>query len=323
MSCFPRSVIGALLLLASPASAQSQSVGADVGRFFEGQDWTVLRAGFEQPVLGPLSVAMYGTYLREATDLGQRLWGGGLDIALFRESRQGAYAVGGVAGGLATNTPDDLWGSWSVGAGYQVLPVSFLALAAEARWRKLTPGSRDGAELSFRIGAVFGGHSRGVPKPSQPVPRPGAATEPGGPVPLTTVGRLDHDATLADSVVATAAATMGTAYRLGGTTTEGFDCSGLIQYAYAQHGITLPRVSSEQARAGEKVDRSLGALVPGDILTFSTAGGPVTHVGLYVGNGRFIHSASRGVQLSLLSPDDPYGKWWYTRWVGARRVLER
>jgi cell wall-associated NlpC family hydrolase len=49
----------------------------------------------------------------------------------------------------------------------------------------------------------------------------------------------------------------------------------------------------------------------------------VTHVGLYVGNGRFIHSASRGVQLSLLSPDDPYGKWWYTRWVGARRVLER
>jgi cell wall-associated NlpC family hydrolase len=116
---------------------------------------------------------------------------------------------------------------------------------------------------------------------------------------------------------------MGTAYRLGGTTTEGFDCSGLIQYAYAQHGISLPRVSSEQARAGEKVDRTLSALQPGDILTFSTAGGPVTHVGLYVGDGRFIHSASRGVQLSLLSPNDPYGKWWYSRWVGARRVVER
>jgi cell wall-associated NlpC family hydrolase len=47
----------------------------------------------------------------------------------------------------------------------------------------------------------------------------------------------------------------------------------------------------------------------------------VTHVGLYVGDGRFIHSVSKGVRLSLLSPDDPYGKWWYTRWVGARRVI--
>ena len=87
--------------------------------------------------------------------------------------------------------------------------------------------------------------------------------------------------------------------------------------------MSLPRVSADQASAGEKVDRNLAALAPGDILTFSSTGGPVTHVGLYVGQGRFIHSASRGVQLSLLSPDDPYGKWWYARWVGARRVIGR
>ena len=120
----------------------------------------------------------------------------------------------------------------------------------------------------------------------------------------------------------TAALKMGTAYRLGGTTGDGFDCSGLIQYAYAQHGIVLPRTSSEQAKAGEEVERKIEALRRGDILTFSNSGVPVTHVGLYVGDGRFVHSATGGVQLSLLSPNDPYGKWWWARWVGARRVAD-
>jgi len=62
-------------------------------------------------------------------------------------------------------------------------------------------------------------------------------------------------------------------------------------------------------------------LLPGDVLTFSNKGGPVTHVGLYVGDRRFIHSATRGVQVSTLSEDDPYGRWWYRRWVGVRRIL--
>ena len=70
------------------------------------------------------------------------------------------------------------------------------------------------------------------------------------------------------------------------------------------------------------MDRRIDALRAGDILTFSTTGDGVTHVGLYVGDGRFVHSATRGVQLSALSPDDPYGKWWWSRWVGARRVVD-
>lgn len=314
-------LIGAALVLGSPGTAQGQGATVELGRFFEGADWTVVRAGLERPLVGPLSAAMYGTYLREATDLGQRLWGGGVDLALFRGSRQGVYLVGGLTGGFATDAPDDLWGSWSAGAGFQILPLTFLTLGAEARWRRLTPGGRDGPELSLRLGALFGGHRGSGSEGSRSAPLPASTPAPSGAVPLATIGHLGKEATLADSVVATAAATMGTAYRLGGTTTEGFDCSGLIQYAYAQHGISLPRVSSDQARAGEKVDRNLGALQPGDILTFSNAGGPVTHVGLYVGDGRFIHSVSKGVRLSLLSPDDPYGKWWYTRWVGARRVI--
>lgn len=288
---------------ATPGLGAAQGVGVEVGRYFEGADWTTFRAGLERPLLGPVSVMLYGTHLRAASDTGERLWGVGGDLALFRDARQGPYVVGGLGGGFATQSARTWWGSWSAGAGFQVLPFPVLSFAAEARWRELTPGARSGVEVSFRLGAVFG-------KGSSPPP------------PLATAGRFGTAATLADSVIQTAAAEMGTAYRLGGTTSEGFDCSGLIQYAYAQHGITLPRTSAEQARAGSPVDRRLEALRAGDILTFSNSGGPVTHVGLYVGDGRFVHSASRGVQLSALSPDDPYGKWWWARWVGARRVVE-
>jgi cell wall-associated NlpC family hydrolase len=137
-------------------------------------------------------------------------------------------------------------------------------------------------------------------------------------------GLLPAPQTLADSIVATAAEAMGRPYSYGGTGKdgEGFDCSGLIQYSYARHGITLPRRSTDQAREGRKIDRRLKLLAPADILTFSNRGGQVTHVGLYIGDGRFIHSATRGVQVSVLSAEDPYGRWWYKRWVGVRRVVK-
>jgi cell wall-associated NlpC family hydrolase len=126
-----------------------------------------------------------------------------------------------------------------------------------------------------------------------------------------------------DSVIATATDAMGRPYRWGGTGVDGggFDCSGLIQHAYRQHGIELPRTSAEQAKEGRAVSKKLGSLLPGDLLTFSNRGGTVTHVGLYIGEGRFIHSASRGVQISILSGEDPYGRWWFKRWVGVRRII--
>jgi cell wall-associated NlpC family hydrolase len=77
----------------------------------------------------------------------------------------------------------------------------------------------------------------------------------------------------------------------------------------------------DQARAGREVGRDASALLPGDVLTFAGNGRGVTHVGLYIGDGRFIHSASRGVQISRLGEDDPNGRYWYRRWVGARRVI--
>ena len=69
----------------------------------------------------------------------------------------------------------------------------------------------------------------------------------------------------------------------------------------------------------EKIEQLIS--LPGDILTFGD-GSDVTHVGMYVGEGRFIHSASRGVRVSRLAEDDADGRWWLRRWLGVRRIVE-
>lgn len=156
------------------------------------------------------------------------------------------------------------------------------------------------------------------PEPVAPAGAPSAADE--------AIKAKQQSDLLEEGVVATARVALGKPYLYGGTGrgTTGFDCSGLIQYAYAQQGITLPRVSTAQALTGQEVAKSLDALARGDILTFASqpGGSKVSHVGLYLGEGRFIHSSSsRGVMESTLSGTDPNGQWWFVRWVGARRVI--
>ena len=149
----------------------------------------------------------------------------------------------------------------------------------------------------------------------------------GGRIELPLPAARRESAGLAAAQVALAA--LGSPYQWGsvgsggGGRTSGFDCSGLIWHAFARQGVTLPRVSREQARVGVPVPRALNALEPGDLLAFSrTPGGPVEHVGLYVGAGRFVHSSGwdGGVVVSRLAPGDARGRWWWRRWVGARRV---
>lgn len=127
-----------------------------------------------------------------------------------------------------------------------------------------------------------------------------------------SVGRV------ATGVVDVALESIGAPYRWGGSGVNGFDCSGLIRYAYGRFGIRLPRLSGDQIRSGSAVDPVPSLLRPGDILGFSDGRGRTTsHVGLYIGRSEFIHSGSDGVRVSTLR--NPY---WQRQLVAARRIVE-
>lgn len=118
-------------------------------------------------------------------------------------------------------------------------------------------------------------------------------------------------------VVRLALESIGAPYEWGGTDANGFDCSGLIQFAYGRLGISLPRRSTAQIRAGSRVDPDRALLRRGDILGFSAdRSGTTSHVGLYIGDDEFIHSGSSGVRISSLR--DAY---WRRSLVAARRIV--
>jgi cell wall-associated NlpC family hydrolase len=122
----------------------------------------------------------------------------------------------------------------------------------------------------------------------------------------------------AESLIAKAKNFIGLPYRFGGTSpTSGFDCSGFMQYVYKQTAnIDLPRTSSSMAQVGQRVPRS--DLRPGDMVFFSLSGGRISHVGMYVGEGRFIHSPSTGKSIQITALNSGY---WADKFVTARRVL--
>jgi murein DD-endopeptidase len=107
---------------------------------------------------------------------------------------------------------------------------------------------------------------------------------------------------------------VGRPYVYGGTTPDGFDCSGLVQYSYAQVGIKLPRTTSEQLKTGKRI--SLSSAEPGDLLFYEIGGG--LHVALYVGDGRAVHAPARGRQV-IVAPVDI--EFWQRNFITAVRVL--
>ena len=314
------------LCLVPSAILQAQDAEASVGRFFDSTGWTAYRLGFTRPLGSLFRLQLHGDVLRRVGGVGT-LGGLGVDLTAFRSGSEGPYLVAGLSGGLGSESSNNFsrpWGSWSAGAGYDLFPVSFMSVGAEARWRELTLSGRQGAQLSAGVALHMGrGSTSPERRPRDQPAAPFVVPEVVASSPPLEVGAKPEPTTLADSIIATATEAMGRPYVFGGTGAggEGFDCSGLIQYAYRKHGIALPRRSTDQAREGRKIERELKRLSPADILTFSNRGGQVTHVGLYIGEGRFIHSATSGVQVSTLSAEDPYGRWWYKRWVGVRRVV--
>ena len=109
---------------------------------------------------------------------------------------------------------------------------------------------------------------------------------------------------------------VGTPYREGGTLPDGFDCSGFVNYVFARNGIDVPRDVRRQATAGVEVPRD--EIAPGDLVFFSTTGSGPTHVGIALGDGRFIHAPKSG---ALVRVESLAASYWTARMVAARRIV--
>lgn len=161
-----------------------------------------------------------------------------------------------------------------------------------------------------------------------------ASTPPEAPAPLTWTadvrGQLStlghnvadqaHDvAERTTDLVGTAMGFIGVPYRRGGSSAEtGFDCSGFVRSIFEQtRGMLLPRKASEQAARTTKIDRK--DLQPGDLVFFNTMRRAFSHVGIYVGDGKFIHSPRSGQRVRVESMSEGY---WQKRFNGARRVAD-
>ena len=212
------------------------------------------------------------------------------------------------------------------GAGYFVRPADVLESHADTEGATLRtttsagPGLLRRGVLSALIIAVVAHATEGdAQAPVSPAVSVHAVQITGGPhAPFAAFNASAR--TLRDSLVALARAQVGRRYRLGGTTPErGFDCSGLVKYVMNALGTEVPRTALEQSRRGEEVARDTSRLRPGDLLTFGN-GKRITHIGIYVGDGRFVHASSvagRVVESPVNRPRAPLIK----PWRGVRRVI--
>jgi cell wall-associated NlpC family hydrolase len=140
------------------------------------------------------------------------------------------------------------------------------------------------------VTAACGGHDiyRRAPEPAVTTVPPAPA------VPPRSVG---------EQAAIIAVRQIGIPYRYGGSSRSGFDCSGLVQYAYSHAGKQIPRTTASQWRSLQAVDRD--DLQTGDVLFFRIKG-KVSHVGMYLGDGRFVHAPSTGREVTVAALDAPY-----------------
>jgi murein DD-endopeptidase len=143
--------------------------------------------------------------------------------------------------------------------------------------------------------------------------RPGLPSTPSGRE-TSTVAQQGLGAVIAQQALAQ----VGTPYRYGGADPErGFDCSGLVSYAHAREGISVPRTAAAQFAAARKID--IDELRAGDLVFYRLVPGSreVTHVGIYTGQGRFVHAPQSGRLVSVANLDDAYYR---ERFAGAGRL---
>ena len=135
---------------------------------------------------------------------------------------------------------------------------------------------------------------------------------------LVDNGLVKQVSSRATELVTNAMSFLGVKYRWGGgSATTGFDCSGFVRYVYQETvGTVLPHNAAQQSHFGEKVQED--NLKPGDLVFFNTLRRAISHVGIYVGNGEFIHAPRSGETIRIENLDSPY---WAKRFAGARRLL--
>ena len=127
-------------------------------------------------------------------------------------------------------------------------------------------------------------------------------------------------AAVRDSIVAMARGQIGTRYKLGGTKpNSALDCSGLVKYVMSALDVILPRTARQQATVGTAIPKDLAALKPGDLLTFGK-GKKISHIGIYVGDGRMVHASTSQHRVieTVISARSPLIR----QWKGVRRLVD-
>lgn len=330
-------VLSLIAPLGLPVSGLAQgSSGAQLFTSFDSSMPGDGTAGFGL-TLGAGSVALrgsfglsYSTFSTAPTGSAPRepsRWSGDADLILpdsfFGLSRLfgGAlhpYGFVGIGARSIATSPSiaDATKTWSYGGGASFPLGPALSIQGEARNRSAlgatimsAPGDFSSA-TEFRVGLEFrlgGGRSSVSPRvPS----RGGSSSGTAWPAGNTAAGA-------ARRVVPRGEQYIGVPYVWGGETPKGFDCSGFVQYVYRHEGVDLPRTSRQMAGSGFAVSRNEMAI--GDLMLFAD-GGPISHVAIYAGSGRFIHSSSSGRGVRYDNLNSERGRWYSQNLVAVRRV---
>ena len=179
-----------------------------------------------------------------------------------------------------------------------------------------------GAQLTFvdPQGSTLPAEARKLPTEAEltelaKAPKPADTASPAAAAPVApTAGKADSS--IKDRLLRVAQRMLAVPYRFGGTTLWGLDCSGFVQKTFAFLNLDLPRSAREQFREGAKVAKA--DLSPGDLVFFRTYAKYPSHVGIYLGDNRFVHASSRERKVTVESLDTPY---YMKRYIGAKRLL--
>lgn len=238
------------------------------------------------------------------------------------------YGFLGLGGRASGRDREVLTGSY--GSGVDLMLGRHFGIQVETRRRvPLNMADEDGSVFAsgweFRVGLslrLSGKSSRAVPRPTVPLRPPVVRAVYVEPLPPEISYEEMRRLSIADQTISMGEAYLGVPYKWGGSTPSGgFDCSGFVQYVYRAHGITLPRVSRQQATAGTDLPTRIDALEAGDLMFFASNGRRVDHVAIYVGGGRILHSSKSGGGVGYDNLSSRRGTWFREHFVEARRVI--